>query len=241
MESIMVTNAYDFVCFKADPALIVDHFMHVVMSSSCSGDAAYSPHIVCVFPEAGSCIAEARVVDGLLDRAAKNRLGRIVNILLMDSLFAWKQDSTQMIHDHDAKPRVSKLTSYHELCDSMERVMNEDTHVRFIIPGVNISNSCRRECEYTGLERYFDLCEDLHARGLVLHGFLNYIYYTCIDWSIMQHDATELTVLEDRQDVDGYIVVVWQSGWRERWDAIKDRCAKRLSWFTGKISNPTTI
>lgn len=236
MESIMVTNACDFVCFKADPALIVDHFMHVVMSSSCIGDTAYSPHIVCMFPEAGSCVAEACVADGLLERVADNQLGRILHILLMDSLFAWKQGSTQINHDHHATPRVSKLTSYHELCDTMERIINEDMHVRFIIPGINISNSCMTECEYTGLERYFTLCEDLHARGLVLHGFLNYIYYTSIYWSTVKADAPELTILEDMLTHDGYVVAVWQSSWRERWEAIKDRCER--SAFT-KIKTET--
>lgn len=216
----MVINPNDFVHFKADAALVVDHFTRTVMNNHPS----YS-NIVCVFPEAGSCITEARVARGLLNVAGENRLhGKITHILLMDALFQWKKDSQH----HDAalveEPRISKFTSYHELCDTMERMIHDDPYMRFIVPGINMSNSCMEEGEYTGLERYFALCTDLYTHGIVLHGFLNYIYYPCIYWSTVNADSHELTVLENRLDREGYVVVVWQSGWRERWDDIRDRC-----------------
>lgn len=227
----MVTDPTAFVSFKAAPALVVEHLMHHVASSS----TLSSCPVVCVFPECYPCIAEARVADTLLsDSRLKNN--KVSRFLLMDWNFGLPSGQLQVAcQGFGLNPcrKVEKYTCYHELCDAIERLVEEaEGEVKIIAPGLNMSNSCFDERDYTGLERYFTLCHDLHERGIVVHPFLNYIYYTCIDWSVMDASAPALTLLDERED--GSVAVVWQSGWRERWDAIKDRRAAMWRVFSDK-------
>lgn len=243
MEELMVKNPNAYLCFKADPNLIIEHFTRIVLDSK---DPCDKSTLICVFPEAGACIAEARVAEGLLQQAP-HMMKSLSRFVLMDKCFKWerrrlneeeKEEALESTRNREGmiffdsslhrEVKIVKYDDYDELCDAIERLVVDDEHVKIIIPGINVRNSCWSERDYTGLERYFTMCKDLHERGVLLHGFLNYIYYSCIDWSIMRQDAPEATVLEDRLDESGYIVIVWQSGWQERWDAIKDRCQRAI-------------
>lgn len=200
--------------FTADPHLIVHHLLHLMPQLPTCDEC------VCIFPEAGSADVEMEVLRLLLDKGV-----RVSRVYFMDGLYGTLVAAPNLA-DANVQVDAVLLTSHHELCDALEHESTSPQKNKVIVvPGIHQSNFCCSSKHYTGLARYFATCQALHDRGVIPHGFLNYLtqWQRC---NIEREEEDEMTTLDPSCD-DGSMAVVWVGdSWHSRWIAIEERCFK---------------